>query len=187
MWYQNWISQFCPHSFCALYLISENTGWEQMTEIFPFEEFRPRQGTLPERSFKCLNVSNIKYNRSNSNLFCTRFGDLRQQIWIFIFMLSWKSRWKWLIIAHLLFLSPVQIDLMYLDIFQYICECQHQIWLIFPIPIYTLKCFIVVNYFLIGEVQHLGLWNKVWIYASNQACLPTPDFQNFAELVEPNL
>ena len=146
-----------------------------------------KAASLPERSFKCLNVSNIKYNRSNSNLFCTRFGDLRQQIWIFIFMLSWKSRWRWLIIAHLLFLSPVQIDLMYLDIFQYICECQHQIWLIFPIPIYTLKCFIVVNYFLIGEVQHLGLWNKVWIYASNQACLPTPDFQNFAELVEPNL
>ena len=58
------------HSFSALRLISENTGFWQITEIFLFEQVCPRQGTsLHCHTPKCLNPWNTKYiNTRNTKI-----------------------------------------------------------------------------------------------------------------------
>ena len=51
------------HSFSALHLISENTGFWQITEIFLFEQVCPRQGTSPLQNVSILGIQNTEIQK----------------------------------------------------------------------------------------------------------------------------
>ena len=51
------------HSFSALHLINENTGFWQITEIFLFEQVCPRQGTSPLQNVSILGIQNTEIQK----------------------------------------------------------------------------------------------------------------------------